>query len=230
MKKMNKYIILSEKSWNSNLKKQLELQFPNDKWILINRKEDFNIDFLMEYKPSKIFIPHWSYILSSDIYNNYECVVFHMTDLPFGRGGSPLQNLISRGYKRTKISAIKVQKGIDTGDVYLKKELDLKGTASEIFERANFVIEKMIHLIIKKKLKPIPQVGDVVEFKRREVKDSSIKELCELDKVYDYIRMLDCEGYPSAFIETSCIKFEFTKANFDVGNQIIFANVRIIKK
>ena len=25
-----------------------------------------------------------------------------MTDLPFGRGGSPLQNLIINGYKKTK--------------------------------------------------------------------------------------------------------------------------------
>ena len=44
-----------------------------------------------------------------------------MTDLPFGRGGSPLQNLIVRGYKSTKLTAIKVQSGIDTGDIYLKK-------------------------------------------------------------------------------------------------------------
>ena len=29
-----------------------------------------------------------------------------MTDLPYGRGGSPLQNLIIRGFESTKISAI----------------------------------------------------------------------------------------------------------------------------
>ena len=31
-----------------------------------------------------------------EIHENYKCIIFHMTDLPFGRGGSPLQNLISR--------------------------------------------------------------------------------------------------------------------------------------
>jgi len=45
-----------------------------------------------------------------------------MTDLPFGRGGSPLQNLIERGIKKTKISAIKVDGGIDTGDIFFKRD------------------------------------------------------------------------------------------------------------
>ncbi len=73
-----------------------------------------------------------------------------MTDLPFGRGGSPLQNLIVRGHKQTKISAIKVVEAMDAGDVYLKEELDLYGTADEIFMRASkIVFKKMIPQILK---------------------------------------------------------------------------------
>ena len=64
-------------------------------------------------------------IIPKKIYSNYDCIVFHMTDLPYGRGGSPLQNLIVRGHKETKISALNVQSGLDTGDIYLKKKLIL---------------------------------------------------------------------------------------------------------
>ena len=46
-----------------------------------------------------------------------------MTDLPYGRGGSPLQNLIVRGHKHTMISAIKCVKELDAGPIYLKKPL-----------------------------------------------------------------------------------------------------------
>ena len=46
--------------------------------------------------------------MPSEIIRNYECICFHETDLPFGRGGSPIQNLIVRGFKTTKISAIKM--------------------------------------------------------------------------------------------------------------------------
>jgi len=56
-----------------------------------------------------------------------------MTDLPLGRGGSPLQNLIERGIEKTKISALKVEDGVDTGDIFIKEPLNLKGTAEEIF-------------------------------------------------------------------------------------------------
>lgn len=226
----SKYIILSEKSWNSNLANQLKLQFLFSEWKTINSKEDFNIDFLLEYSPNKIFIPHWSHIITPEIYENYECIVFHMTDLPFGRGGSPLQNLIIRGVKTTKISAIKVKKGLDTGDVYLKRTLKLDGTANEIFQRSTFIIEEMISDIIKNKRQPVPQVGEIVEFKRRKPEESNIVDLDDLEKVYDYIRMLDCEGYPHAYFETPHLKFEFINANFDTNEEIISANVRIFKK
>jgi len=37
------------------------------------------------------------WIILKEIFENYEIILFHMTDLPYGRGGSPLQNLIVRG-------------------------------------------------------------------------------------------------------------------------------------
>lgn len=227
---MSKYIILSEKSWHKNLFDVLKKVFYNDSWLLIDSKNEFNLVTLKEFNPSRIFIPHWSHIIPREIYESYECIVFHMTDLPFGRGGSPLQNLISRGYKSTKVSAIKVEQGLDTGDVYLKRSLGLEGTASEIFQRSTSIIEEMIIDIIKNRMQPVPQVGEIVEFKRRKPADSDLVNLTTLEKVYDHIRMLDCEGYPHAFVETSNLKFEFINANFNENEEIITANVRISKK
>lgn len=81
--------------------------------------------------------------------------MFHMTDLPYGRGGSPLQNLIVRGHKEIMISALRVEKGLDAGDIYMKKPLSLEGTAEEIFIRANDIIEDMIEELILKNTPPI---------------------------------------------------------------------------
>jgi methionyl-tRNA formyltransferase len=226
----NRFIVLSEKKWHEALFNKLKSEFKDNEWLLINKKLDFNIHLLNEFKPDKIFIPHWSYIIPEEIFNSFDCIIFHMTDLPFGRGGSPLQNLIVRGFKSTKISAIKVQFGIDTGDVYLKKCLDLTGSAQEIFQKSAVVIEEMIKEIIIKKIIPYPQTGEVVEFKRRKPEESNISELEELENIYNYIRMLDCDGYPSAFIETKYFKAEFTNANYNESGKIITANVRIVKR
>jgi methionyl-tRNA formyltransferase len=227
---MNKYIVLSEKIWHEDLFQILKEKYHNDSWLLINRKEEFNISNLQFHQPTKIFIPHWSHIIPKEIYENYECLVFHMTDLPFGRGGSPLQNLIVRGFKSTKISAIKVEKGIDTGPVYLKRELNLEGTATTIFKRSTSVIKEMIFQIIDQNIKPIAQFGEITEFKRRKPEESNMMDLNELDQVYDYIRMLDCEGYPNAYVETKNFKIEFFNADLKTNEKTITAHVRIVKK
>jgi methionyl-tRNA formyltransferase len=226
---LKKYILLTEKSWHDSLFTKLQHIVPGE-WIHIRSKELFTEATLEEIKPATIFIPHWSYIIPSRIFCNYECILFHMTDLPFGRGGSPLQNLIVSGHSETVISAIKVEEGLDTGDVYLKKKLSLAGKASEIFERASDVIGDMIREIVIKQPTPVPQKGEPIFFKRRKKEDGNIRLLKEPLQVYDYIRMLDCEGYPNSFIETENFRFEFFNAELSSNNEIITAHVRITKK
>lgn len=226
---MANYILLTEKEWHKPMVPFLQKKREEDTWILIDEKKDFTVDHLKEIKPDKIFIPHWSYIIPAEIYETYDCVVFHMTDLPFGRGGSPLQNLIVRGVTETKVTAIKVEKGLDTGDFYLKKPLNLNGTAKEIFLRTRYIVQEMIFEIVERRLEPQEQEGEVTEFKRRKPEESNIENLEDIEKVFDYIRMLDCEGYPPAFMENENFRFEFSRASLKNDKEII-ADVRIIKK
>ena len=224
---MKKYILLTGKSCHQEMFENL-LQRKEESWKLISNKEEFNIDTINNYNPEKIFIPHWSHIIPSEIWSKYECIVFHMTDLPYGRGGSPLQNLILSGYSSTILSALKVEEGIDEGSIYIKKPLSLEGAAIDIFKRASDVIYTMILEIIKDKIIPNPQIGEPIFFKRRTPKQSSIEQLGSIKQIYDFIRMLDCEGYPNAFLETINFKFEFFNAS--LNNDEILANVRIFKK
>ena len=227
---MSCFVILSEKEWHIDLFQNLKKIVFYSNWIIIRNKNEFNFNKLNSLSPIKIFIPHWSYIIPPEIYNNFECIVFHMTDLPYGRGGSPLQNLIVKGHETTKITAIKVGRGIDTGDYYNKRDLSLSGTAQEIFIRSNSIIEEMINEIITKDLIPKAQVGEEVKFKRRRPEESDISDLTRKKMIYDYIRMLDADDYPNAFLETSFFKFEFYKSSFDTKSNSVLANVRITKK
>ena len=195
----------------------------------ISSKDKLTTDVLKAIDPSYVFFLHWSYLIPEEVFSQFECIVFHMTDLPYGRGGSPLQNLIVQGHKSTKLSAIKVEDGIDTGDVYLKKDLDLSGTASEIFQRAGVLMKEMIVEIIEQNILPKKQEGEVVLFKRRKPEEGNIAHLQSAESVYDYIRMLDAVGYPHAFLETENFRIEFANANLE-SKDIINAHVRIIKK
>lgn len=175
-----------------------------------------------------VVFPHWSFILPPRIHTAVECVLFHMTDLPYGRGGSPLQNLIVRGHESTMMTALRVQKGLDTGDVYCKRPLSLLGTASEVFLRAEQVMLEMTREILTERPVPVPQTGEVTVFKRRTPQQSAIDGITTLQEFFDRIRMLDAEGYPAAFIETEHFRLEFSRASRK--HDSVLADVRIVQK
>lgn len=207
---------------NSTLFKKENIEY-------ITSKSDLTVENLKNINPKYVFFPHWSYIIPAEIYEHFNCIIFHMTDLPFGRGGSPLQNLIERGIYKTKISAIQCVKELDAGDIYLKKDLDISnGSASEIYTKVGEIVSSMIDEIISTNPTPKKQAGEVIEFKRRKPEQSCILKLIELRKIYDYIRMLDAEGYPKAYIENEKIKYEFKNAKLENGK--IIAQVEIGEK
>lgn len=226
---MIKIILVTDKSWHDQLYKKLRSDSYNLECIRVKNKREFTFELCQKFRPDWIFIPHWSYLIPKEIFENFRCVVFHMTDLPYGRGGSPLQNLIVRGHEETMISAISVTDEIDAGKIYLKRSLNLNGTAEEIFIRSSKVIEELVDVIINEQPVPKMQKGDIVKFSRRKPEDGDISNLESIEDIYDFIRMLDCEGYPKAFLETDKFKLEFARSSLKADKSII-ADVRISKK
>ena len=212
---MNRNIlIVTIKSWNIKNFNLLKQEYKDFNFYLIKNKDDLNIDAVSKINPKFIFFPHWSWFISESIYTNFKCVVFHTSDLPFGRGGSPLQNLIMRQIYHTKISALEVVKEYDAGKIYLKEDVDISyGSAKEIFIKiSNIIFFKMIPQILLNDITPISQVGEVVNFERRTKEESNLKTLKNpnMIKIYDFIRMLDADGYPKAFLDFKNYKIEFS--------------------
>ena len=215
---MDSIVIATIKEWNIENYFKLKEKYGHEfNFHLISNSEALTEEFIQKINPNYIFFLHWSWIIPKNIYNNFNCVLFHMTDLPYGRGGSPLQNLIMNKVYKTKISAIKVSENIDSGDIYLKESLDIStGSAQDIFKRSSQItFEKMIPEFLSSKLSAKEQSGEIVTFKRRTPEQSSIKTVKDLSltSLYDFIRMLDGEGYPKAYIEIENIKIEFSQAD-----------------
>ena len=157
------FVLATSRPWNEVLAKRLE-EKTGKAFHLVTQIEKLTYESLMQLNPRYVFFPHWSHVIPKEIFESFECIIFHMTDLPYGRGGSPLQNLILQGHNRTKISALRCIAELDAGPVYMKKPISLEGSASEIFQRAANVIEVMIEEIIDKKPVPKPQKGEPVVF------------------------------------------------------------------
>ncbi len=207
-------LLLSSRPWNSALAGRLSRQL-NRPVESITEPAKLTSEAVAEINPQWIFVPHWSHLIPESIWGSWPTVIFHMTDLPYGRGGSPLQNLIQRGHNSTMITALRCSAGLDAGDIFIKQPLSLHGSAEEIFLRADGVIGQMIEQIVCDEPAATPQQGEPVLFTRRTPAQSNLARCPEgdLSSWYDQIRMLDAEGYPQAFLEAHGMRLEFRRVS-----------------
>ena len=139
---MINYVVASSKDWFKQLPKSEE--YNNLMLIEISTRQDLNLELLEKINPRYIFFPHWSWRVDSKIYERYECVAFHTAPLPFGRGGSPIQNLILSGIEKAPVCAFKMIETLDAGPIYETIEVSLDGTITEILLKVSICIEKII--------------------------------------------------------------------------------------
>lgn len=216
MKPETVYLVAGAKPWSRRAYEEMLTPYPG-KWEYVEMPDQLAAEHIVQINPRYIFFLHWSWKVPQKIIENYECVCFHMTDVPYGRGGSPLQNLILRGHRSTKLSALRMTAEFDAGPVYMKKDLSLEGGAEEIYLRASYLSAEMIIELIEKTPVPVSQQGKITLFERRKMKESSINGGRSLGELYDFIRMLDAEGYPKAFIERQGFRYEFSRAGIYDG-------------
>jgi len=211
------YVIAGQRPWNDKVYREVIRHFPGE-WHFIGKSSDLSTEYIRSLKPRIIFFLHWSHKVPNSIIDAFECINFHMTDVPYGRGGSPLQNLIARGHRETMLTALKMSAMFDAGPVYLKRPMSLEGsTAEEIYLRTSYLTAEMIREIIDKQLRPVAQEGEPTLFKRRSPNQSRMLCLESLEDLHDFIRMLDADGYPRAFFEYDGFHYEFSRSSLYSG-------------
>ena len=120
-------------------------------------------------------------------------------------------------------------KKLDAGPIYLKKQLNLKGSLSEILLRLNEIVNNMINELIYFLPKPKEQKGKEYTFKRLNAKDNLLPKDVSLNNIFDRIRMLDDNSYPNAFINYGDFIIELHNARL-IKNKIICESKIILQK
>lgn len=222
------YVVATIRPWNLELFHRATPRLPGH-WHLISSPEELTPERLASINPRYTFFPHWSHKVPPEIFERHECVCFHETNVPYGRGGSPLQNLIARGHTETVVSALRMVAEMDAGPVYLKRPVSLHGLAEEIYIRVATIVYDMIAEIVATEPTPAPQRGEAIIFTRRKPEQSAITDqIPDLATLFDHIRMLDAREYPHAFVEAGGFRFEFSRPALRADG--IEADVRITRK
>ena len=226
---MRRYIVASCKPWHRETFERIRQDEPGE-WTYAATPEELERDARTN-APRYIFFLHWSWLVPKEIWSRHECVCFHMTDVPYGRGGSPLQNLIAVGLSETTVTALRMVEEMDAGPVYAKRPMTLEGRAEDIYRRAGELSSEMIRWMIETEPEPVLQQGDVTRFKRRKPEQSELPTESSLARLYDHIRMLDARTYPLAFIQHGDFRLEFSHADLqgdEIHARVVLRKVRTV--
>lgn len=157
------------------------------------------------------FLIGWSEMVPLEASTNGLWLVLHPSQLPFYKGGSPIQHQIIDGQPIGAISIFKLDKDypeVDSGPLYAEQPLlDLNGELDEVLTRivihGSQLVEHVIRDFLANALVFTPQLDGGFALKRRRPEESEIT-LDEIKKkpakyLYDKIRALQ-DPYPNAFI------------------------------
>ncbi len=80
---------------------------------------------LKELNPDVVCVAAYGLLLSEIVVNSYTCLNIHPSDLPRWRGANPLGFTVLEGDTKTACCIMHMDKGMDTGAVYLREYYDL---------------------------------------------------------------------------------------------------------
>lgn len=90
-------------------------------------KKQENIEVMKSYNPDVIIVVAYGQILNKEILElpRYGCINVHASLLPELRGAAPLNWAIINGKTHTGVTTMKMDVGLDTGDMLLKAEVEI---------------------------------------------------------------------------------------------------------
>lgn len=161
-------------------------------------------------------------ILPKEIIDGCKCLNIHASLLPRWRGAAPIQRAIIAGDHVTGITIIHMDEGLDTGDMLLKKELEITDdtTGGELHDELSVLgseaIIEAIEKLQKGELEPERQEGDDTYAK----KISKDEELINWENsIWDISRLIRAfNPYPGAYFIYNGEKIKIIKARLEECN------------
>ncbi len=128
-------------------------------------KTPFSHAFLSEYRPDAIVVVAYGHILPGWMIAlpRLGCINLHASLLPKYRGAAPIAWAIIRGERRTGVTTMKIDAGLDTGDILLAREMEIliNDTTETLGERLSLVgaelMAETLERLDRGEIKPRPQ-------------------------------------------------------------------------
>lgn len=152
-----------------------------------------------------LFLICCSHIISSDIRALYKnTLLVHASNLPEGRGWSPVIWQVLEGRKEVLVTMLEAEDKVDTGKIWLQKSINFNGNELyyEINElHHNATLELMDELLQHyNDIKPRPQAMEgATYYPKRTPADSQLDPNKTIKEQFDILRVADPDRYPAFF-------------------------------
>ena len=137
------------------------------------------------------------------ILKNVHNIVIHESDLPKGRGWSPLIWQVLEGRNKIPIVAFEAVEELDAGEVYLIDYIELDGSElwPELKEKQGEKSAELVYQLIDMypDLVGKPQEGEPSYYPKRTQKDDEIDPSRSIVECFNQLRIVNNEEFPAWF-------------------------------
>jgi methionyl-tRNA formyltransferase len=128
--------------------------------------------------------------------------VTHASDLPQGRGWSPLVWGVLQGRSEIVLSLMEAADPVDSGRIYQKFRCPIEKT--DLWDELNsklakLTLEALDFLVSHPSAEPIPQSGEPTWLRRRGPEDSRLDPDASIASQFDLLRVCDPQRFPAFF-------------------------------
>ena len=179
------------------------------------RKADSQAEF-QSIEADVAVVVAYGLILPKEILENksYGCINIHPSLLPFYRGAAPMQRTILSGEKETAMCIIKMDEGIDTGDILMMEKVTLDNQITYLQ-----LSDKMAHLGANLLLKVLEDIDNIKPVKQSldgsyAAKIAKEEALINWNDSYQNIlnKIRAFEGWPGSYFYIEDEKIKLLKA------------------
>ena len=136
---------------------------------------------------------------------NRHKLVVHASDLPQGKGWSPMTWLVLEGKDEIPVTLFEAEEAVDSGPIYLQDVMTLEGDelVDELRAKLGGVIVKLCKNFVSRYpeilQEAVPQSGEDSYYKRRGPEDSRLDPHKSIADQFSLLRIVDNERYPAFF-------------------------------
>lgn len=192
-------VVIDNPSWIIPWGKELveDLCASGDKAALVTRQEDVpegEVAFFLgclRITPSEVLA------------RNRRNLVVHASDLPKGRGFSPLTYQIIEGQNRIPVCLLDAVEPVDSGPVIYREWIDYEGheLIGELRQKLGAATVELCRRFMSERVPPCgePQQGNPSTYPRRRPADSALDPNRTIAEQFNLLRTVDNDNYPAYF-------------------------------